>query len=74
MAAVAEIVAAQGRVDVLVNNAGFGISGAVEFTELEEAGRQFDVNLFGMARCIRVGSSLSEAMRCFPTCARRRAA
>lgn len=53
MAAVAEIVAAQGRVDVLVNNAGFGISGAVEFTELEEAERQFDVNLFGMARCIR---------------------
>ena len=53
MAAVAEIVAAQGRVDVLVNNAGFGISGAVEFTGTEEAQRQLDVNFFGMVRMNR---------------------
>ena len=37
-----------GRVDVLVNNAGFGISGAIEFTETAEAKALFDVNFFGM--------------------------
>ena len=52
-AAVAQILQREDHIDVLINNAGFGISGAVEFTELEEAGRQFDVNLFGMVRCIR---------------------
>ena len=47
-AAVNGVVSREGRIDVLVNNAGFGISGAVEFTELEDAKRQFDVNFFGM--------------------------
>lgn len=37
-----------GRIDTVVNCAGFGISGAVEFTEGSEARRQFDVNFFGM--------------------------
>ena len=35
------------RVDILVNCAGFGISGAVEFTELAAAKKQMDVNFFG---------------------------
>ena len=43
----------EGRIDVLVCNAGFGISGAVEFTEMSEAKRQFDVNFFGTAACIK---------------------
>ena len=43
-----EIVNAEGRIDIVVNCAGFGISGAVEFTGIEEAKRQFDVNFFGM--------------------------
>lgn len=43
----------EGRIDVLVCNAGFGISGAVEFTEASEAKRQFDVNFFGTDACIR---------------------
>ena len=34
-----------------MNNAGFGISGAIEFTELAEAKRQFDVNFFGCFIC-----------------------
>lgn len=35
-------------IDIVVNCAGFGISGAVEFTELEDAKSQFNVNFFGM--------------------------
>lgn len=46
--AVGEVVSKEGRVDLLINNAGFGISGAVEFTELADAKAQFDVNFFGM--------------------------
>jgi len=39
-----------GCVDVLVNNAGFGVYGPVEEVPLDEARRQFEVNLFGLAR------------------------
>lgn len=46
--AVSKVFEAEGRIDVLVNCAGFGISGAVEFTELADAKRQMDVNFFGM--------------------------
>lgn len=44
------IIEKEGHIDVLINNAGYGISGAVEFTETEDAVRQFDVNFFGMVR------------------------
>ena len=44
--AVKTIIEAEGRVDILINCAGFGISGAVEFTTTEEAKKQFDVNFF----------------------------
>ena len=37
-----------GRIDVMINNAGFGISGAIEFTPIEQAKKQLDVNFFGM--------------------------
>ena len=46
-AAVKEVLAKEGRVDILVNCAGFGISGAIEFTELAAAKKQLDVNFFG---------------------------
>lgn len=46
-AAVSEIIAKHGRIDLLVNNAGMGISGSTENTELVRAKYIFDVNLFG---------------------------
>lgn len=46
--AVSEVVEKEGRIDVLINNAGFGISGAAEFTANTDAKRLLDVNLFGM--------------------------
>ena len=45
------IIQKEGHIDILINNAGFGISGAVECTAIEDAKRQFDVNLFGVLRC-----------------------
>ncbi len=49
-AVVADIIKSDGRIDVLVNNAGYGGYGMVEAVSLEEAQRQFDANVFGLAR------------------------
>lgn len=46
-AAASTVAQKEGSVDILINCAGSGISGAVEFTRLEEAERQMDVNFFG---------------------------
>ena len=51
--ALSQVFSREGRLDALVNNAGFGISGAVEFTDLADAKRLFDVNFFGMLHCIQ---------------------
>lgn len=47
---VEDIVAAEGRIDVLVNNAGYGSYGAIEDVPMKEARRQIEVNVFGLAR------------------------
>ena len=47
---VEEVLRAEGRIDVLINNAGYGQLGAIENVSLEEARRQVEVNLFGLAR------------------------
>jgi len=44
------IIKAEGRIDVLVNNAGFGSYGAVEDVTMDDARYQIEVNLFGLAR------------------------
>lgn len=47
------VIGETGRIDVLVNNAGFGISGAAEETSVAQAQAMFDVNLFGLIRTTR---------------------
>lgn len=47
------VLASEGQIDILVCNAGFGISGAVEFTDLNDAKRQFDVNFFGSVNAVK---------------------
>ena len=44
-----QIIKEQNRIDVLINNAGYGLWGAVETISIDEAKRQFDVNVFGLA-------------------------
>ena len=52
-AATDEVFEREGRIDILINNAGFGISGAMEFTDPADAHRLMEVNLFGMDNAIR---------------------
>ena len=47
--AVETLIKAEGRIDALVNNAGYGSYGAIEDVSIEEARKQFDVNIFGVA-------------------------
>jgi NAD(P)-dependent dehydrogenase (short-subunit alcohol dehydrogenase family) len=51
---VAAVLAEQGRIDALVNNAGFGLYGAAEDVPLDEARHQLEVNLLGPAGLIQL--------------------
>ncbi len=44
------VIQTEGKIDVLVNNAGYGYFGAIENVPMEEARRQVEVNVFGLAR------------------------
>jgi len=46
---VADIIHNEGKIDVLVNNAGYAVYGPIEEVSLEDARRQFEVNIFGLA-------------------------
>lgn len=52
-----------GRIDLLVNNAGFGISGPAEETSVAQAQAMFDVNLFGVIRTTQAVLPLMRAQR-----------
>src|SRR3954464_15427592 len=59
-AAVDQVLATAGRIDLLVNNAGVGLVGGAEESSLEQAKSVFDVNLFGV---IRLTKAVLPAMR-----------
>jgi NAD(P)-dependent dehydrogenase (short-subunit alcohol dehydrogenase family) len=63
VAGIARIVDEQGRIDVLVNNAGYGSYGAVEDVPIDEARRQFEVNVFGLARLVQLVTPHMRAQR-----------
>lgn len=48
-----KIIKAQGKIDILINNAGYGSYGAIEDVKIEEAKAQFEVNLFELARLMQ---------------------
>ena len=51
--AVEKIVKAEGRIDLLVNNAGYALIGAVEDLSTDEVKEQYETNVFGVFRTIR---------------------
>jgi len=63
VAAVNTIKNAAGRIDVLVNNAGYGSYGALEDVPLDEGRRQFEVNVFGLARLCQLVLPMMRAQK-----------
>lgn len=54
VAGLEQLLAAHGRIDGLVNNAGYGEYGALEDTPMDAARYQFEVNVFGLARLVQL--------------------
>ncbi len=57
------IIKQEGRIDVLVNNAGYGSYGSLEDVPMSEAKYQFEVNIFGLARLIQVALPYMRAQK-----------
>jgi NAD(P)-dependent dehydrogenase (short-subunit alcohol dehydrogenase family) len=62
-ATIDHIIGASGRIDVLVNNAGFGSYGAIEDVPLASARMQMEVNVFGLARLTQLVLPYMRAQR-----------
>ena len=58
------VIQAEGRIDVLVNNAGYGFFGAIENVPMEEARRQLEVNVFGLARLTQLVLPYMRQQKC----------
>ena len=54
--AVETVVENEGRLDILINNAGMGITGAVEETPVNEMKAVFDTNFYGVVDCIQIAA------------------
>lgn len=50
---ISRIISEQGRIDAVVNNAGYGSYGMIECVCMEDAHKQFEVNVFGVIRVIK---------------------
>ena len=50
-----DIIQKEGRVDLLVNNAGYSVFGALELLSLDKCKEQFNTNFFGVIRCQKQG-------------------
>lgn len=60
---VEQITSERGGIDILINNAGFGMYGAMEETTIADARYQFEVNLFGLARLTQLALPAMRAKR-----------
>jgi len=58
-----EIIDTEKRIDVLVNNAGFGSFGALEDVPISDARYQFEVNIFGLARLTQLALPFMRAQK-----------
>src|SRR5437879_12782821 len=58
--AVKSVLDAAGKIDILINNAGYSIAGALEETSVEEARQLFETNFFGV---LRVTQAVLPSMR-----------
>ena len=56
--AVNHVIEQEGRIDTVISNAGMGIGGPLEFTSIEDAQRQMDVNFMGMVRLLNLVVSI----------------
>jgi len=62
-ALIAKVLAESGQIDVLVNNAGLGLTGGAEESSIRQAQALFDVNLFGVMRVINAALPSMRARR-----------
>ncbi len=61
--AVTRIASETGRIDALINNAGYGAYGALEDVSIAEARRQFEVNVFGLGRLVQLCLPMMRAQK-----------